>query len=75
MALAERRELKDWVSIYHCGHEWNLINSFEIETFDLADLKWCQADSCIMVWDTPLENKILVYSGMTGEVLMRYSPS
>jgi hypothetical protein len=75
MALAERRELKDWISIYYSGHEWNLINSFEVETFDLADLKWCKADSCILVWDTPLENKILAYSAMTGEVLMRYNPS
>ena len=38
MAFAERRDLKDWVSIYYTGNDWKLVNTFEVETFDLADL-------------------------------------
>jgi hypothetical protein len=73
MALAERRELKDWVSIYYTGNDWKLVNTFEVETFDLNDLIWTKADSAILVWDTPLENKIVVYSAMTGEPLAKHT--
>mmetsp|Transcript_33072 Transcript_33072/g.32200 ORF Transcript_33072/g.32200 Transcript_33072/m.32200 type:complete len:133 (+) Transcript_33072:180-578(+) len=38
MAFAERRELKDWVSIYYAGYDWKMVNTFEVETFDLMDL-------------------------------------
>ena len=38
MAFAERRDFKDWVSIYYTGNDWKLINTFEVDTFDLADL-------------------------------------
>jgi hypothetical protein len=72
MALTERTNLKDVISIYYCGHDWSIVNSFEVETFDLADIKWCKADTALLIWDTPLENKILVYSAMTGEVLARH---
>jgi hypothetical protein len=72
MALAERRDLKDWVSIYYAGNDWKLVNTFEVETFDLHDLMWTREDTAILVWDTPLESKILIYSAMTGEVLARH---
>lgn len=29
VCIAERRECKDWVSIYYAGHDWKLVNSFE----------------------------------------------
>lgn len=66
MALSERRDLKDWVSIYYTASDWKLVNTFEVNTFDLADIKWCKKDSAILVWDTPLENKLFVYSALTG---------
>lgn len=75
MAFAERRELKDWVSIYYTGNDWKLVNTFEVHTVDLSDLMWCKQDSAILVWDTPLENTVIVYSAMTGEVLARHHPS
>lgn len=52
-----------------------MVNTFELETFDLNDLKWCRQDSAILVWDTPLENSIFLYSAMTGEILQKHSPS
>lgn len=66
MAISERRDLKDWVSIYYTASDWKLVNTFEVNTFDLADIKWCKKDSAILVWDTPLENKLFVYSALTG---------
>lgn len=52
-----------------------MVNTFEVDTFDLNDLRWCRQDSAILVWDTPLENSILLYSAMTGELLQKHSPS
>jgi hypothetical protein len=41
MALAERREAKDWISIYYTSADWKLVNTFEVDVFDLADIMWC----------------------------------
>jgi len=71
MAIAERREAKDWVSIYYTGQEWKLVNTFEVDTFDLTDIMWCKEDTSILVYDSPLEAKILIYSAMTGECLVK----
>lgn len=73
LALAERREGKDWVSIYWAIGEWKLINTFEVDTFDMQDLSWCKQDTSIMVYDSALEAKILVYSSLTGECLVRHN--
>ena len=54
MALAERNDCKDYIGIYYCG-DWKLMNHFEVETTDLADLKWAKDDTAIIVWDTPIE--------------------
>lgn len=74
MALAERRESKDWVAIYFTGNDWKLVNNFEVETFDLTDLMWCKEDTSILVYDTPLESRICIYSAMTGECLAKHNP-
>ena len=75
MALAERREMKDWVSIYYTAYDWKLVNTFEVETLDMNDLQWCKLDSAILVWDTPLENKLIIYSALTGEPLAKHMPA
>ena len=75
MALAERREAKDWVSIYYTGNDWKLINAFEVDTFDLADIMWTKEDTAILVYDTPLEAKVLIYSVMTGEIVAKHNMS
>ena len=36
LALLERHDSKDWVSIYYAGHDWKLINNFEV-TGDMLD--------------------------------------
>lgn len=75
-ALLERRESKDWVSIYFAGADWKLVTTFEAnEAFDAADLAWCREDTAILVYDTPLEAKFWVYSAMTGDCLVRQNLS
>ena len=54
MALAERNDCKDYVGIYYCG-DWKLMNHFQVETIDLADLAWSKDDTAIIVWDNPVE--------------------
>jgi hypothetical protein len=72
MMLVERRESKDWISIYYTGADWKMVNTFDVETFDLIDAMWCKEDTAIMVYDTPLEAKILIYSALTGECIVKH---
>lgn len=72
MALAERREAKDFIGIYYVG-DFSLINHFSVETQDLNDLTWTKDDTCIIVWDNCLECKFLVYSP-TGNILATHNP-
>jgi hypothetical protein len=61
MALAERRESKDFIGIYYCG-DWTLVNYFEVKTYDLQDIAWTKDDTAIVVWDNCLECRLLIYS-------------
>jgi hypothetical protein len=73
-ALAERKDAKDVIGIYYAGNEWKMINQIEVDTFDLQEIKWINGDSAIMVYDTALECKILIYSAATTDLLVRYEP-
>ncbi|XVF11266.1 hypothetical protein REPUB_Repub08aG0012000 [Reevesia pubescens] len=35
---------------------------FAVDTLDLADSQWSPDDSAIVIWDSPLEYKVLIYS-------------
>jgi len=72
MALAERRETKDYIGIYYCG-DWKLVNYILADTYDLHDLKWSPDNSVIICWDTPLEYKLLVYCPAQG-LVAKYQP-
>lgn len=72
VAIAERREYKDWISIYYGGLDWKLMNTFETDTLDLTDLFWTKEDSAVLVYDSPLESKILLYSAMTGDLIAKH---
>ena len=70
--MLERRESKDWVSIYFAGGDWKLVTTFEAsEAFDAADIAWCREDTAVLVYDSPLEARFWVYSAMTGDCLVR----
>jgi len=66
MALAERQNCKDVVSIYYADNDWKMVNTFDVETMDMSDLKWTMNDGAIIVWDNPIESRFIVYSAMTG---------
>ena len=71
MALAERRNCKDYISIIACD-SWQLLKNFETETNDLADLAWSPNGRVLAVWESNLEYKLLLYS-LDGRLLSAYS--
>ena len=48
--MAERHNFKDYVSLFACDG-WRWLNHFEVETKDLADLKWSPDGKALCVWD------------------------
>ncbi|KAL7748739.1 GTP-binding protein Rho1 [Sorochytrium milnesiophthora] len=58
VAVAERHDVKDYVSVYDT-ETWTLVQRFQTETNDLADLAWSPCGTFIAVWDTNLEFKML----------------
>ncbi|TRY99425.1 hypothetical protein DNTS_022984 [Danionella cerebrum] len=71
MALAERRECKDYISVFVCD-DWHLLRHFESETQDLSGVEWSPNGCVLAVWDSCLEYKILLYS-LDGRLLSCYS--
>ena len=72
MALAERDSCKDFVGLYYCG-DWKLMNHFQTDTVDLADLMWTGDDTAIVVWDSAVECRLLIYSPTQG-LLAKHEP-
>ncbi|XP_075461025.1 WD repeat-containing protein WRAP73 isoform X2 [Ascaphus truei] len=70
MALAERRDCKDYISIFVCN-DWRLLRHFETETHDLTGIDWAPNGCVLAVWDTCLEYKVLFYS-LDGRLLSTY---
>uniref|UniRef100_A0A3P8TAM6 WD repeat containing, antisense to TP73 n=1 Tax=Amphiprion percula TaxID=161767 RepID=A0A3P8TAM6_AMPPE len=71
MALAERRDCKDYVCVFVCD-DWHLLRHFETETQDLAGLEWSPNGCVLAVWDSCLEYMVLLYS-LDGRLLSTYS--
>ncbi|KAL0445923.1 UNVERIFIED_CONTAM: WD repeat-containing protein WRAP73, partial [Sesamum latifolium] len=44
---------------------------FAVDTLDLSDIQWSPDDSAIVIWDSPLEYKVLIYSP-DGRCLSKY---
>ncbi|XP_060057297.1 WD repeat-containing protein WRAP73 isoform X3 [Erinaceus europaeus] len=70
MALAERRDCRDHVSVFVCS-DWQLLRHFDTDTQDLAGLEWAPNGCVLAVWDSCLEYKILLYS-LDGRLLSTY---
>ncbi|KAK0041313.1 WD repeat-containing protein WRAP73 [Biomphalaria pfeifferi] len=71
MALAERRDCKDHISIFSC-QAWSLVRHFESETDDLGGLQWSPDSRVLCVWDSCFTYKVLLYS-LDGRCLSKFS--
>ncbi|KAL2540029.1 Transducin/WD40 repeat-like superfamily protein [Abeliophyllum distichum] len=69
-AICTRRDCKDYVNLLPC-HTWEIMGVFAVDTLDLADIQWSPDDSAIVIWDSPLEYKVLIYSP-DGRCLSKY---
>lgn len=79
MCLAERKEkeCKDQISIYYAGHDFKLVNCFDVsgEIFDLTDCKFVMKNTAILVQDSSIESKFVIYSAMTGRPIAIHTPN
>ena len=71
MALVERRDCKDYVSLFHCG-DWQLVRNFPIDTKDVAGLAWSPDGKVLCVWESVLDYRVLLYS-IDGRCMASYS--
>ena len=71
MALAERRDCKDHVSIFDCNN-WQLLRNYPVDTEDLAGLAWSPNGKVLCIWDSILYYKVLLYS-LDGRHIATYS--
>ncbi|KAG9149858.1 hypothetical protein Leryth_022098 [Lithospermum erythrorhizon] len=69
-AICTRRDCKDYVNLISC-HTWEIVSVFAVDTIDVADIQWSPDDSAIVIWDSILEYKVLIYSP-DGRCLSRY---
>ena len=72
MALAERHNGRDFIGIYFTG-DFSLVSHFQVATFDLENLLWTKDSTSLIVIDTPLEVKFLVYTP-TGNLIASHEP-
>ncbi|CAB4300403.1 unnamed protein product [Prunus armeniaca] len=69
-AICTRRDCKDYINLLSC-HTWEIMGVFAVDTLDLSDTEWSPDDSTIVIWDSPLEYKVLIYSP-DGRCLYKY---
>nr|CAD1835072.1 unnamed protein product [Ananas comosus var. bracteatus] len=65
-----KRDCKDYINLLSC-HSWEIMGVFAVDTIDLAGVEWSPDDSAIVVWDSLLEYKVLIYSP-DGRCLFKY---
>ncbi|KND00317.1 uncharacterized protein SPPG_04641 [Spizellomyces punctatus DAOM BR117] len=70
-ALAERKDCKDYLSIYDC-EDWTLLKRFALDTNDLEDIAWSPDGRFIAAWETMLDYKIHIYYP-DGRLIKSYS--
>ncbi|XP_040947724.1 WD repeat-containing protein WRAP73 isoform X3 [Gossypium hirsutum] len=69
-AICTRRDCKDYINLLSC-HSWEIMGVFAVDTLDMTDIQWSPDDSAIVIWDSPLEYKVLIYSP-DGRCLFKY---
>ncbi|KAK4839388.1 hypothetical protein QYF36_021579 [Acer negundo] len=69
-AICTRRDCKDYINLLSC-HTWEIMGVFAVDTLDMADIEWSPDDSTIVIWDSLMEYKVLIYSP-DGRCLSKY---
>ncbi|ONK73503.1 uncharacterized protein A4U43_C04F32290 [Asparagus officinalis] len=69
-AVCTRRDCKDYINLLSCD-SWKIMGAFAVDTTDLAGVEWSPDDSALVIWDSLLEYKVLIYSP-DGRCLFKY---
>ncbi|KAJ3681824.1 hypothetical protein LUZ60_014397 [Juncus effusus] len=69
-AVCTRKDCKDYVNLLSCN-SWEIMRTFGVDTIELAGVEWAPDDSAIVVWDSLLEYKVLIYSP-DGRCMFKY---
>ena len=72
MALAERRDCKDYISIFN-AEKWSLVHHFPLDTKDLIGLSWSPNGGVICAWDSCLYYQLFLYT-LDGRRISSYTP-
>lgn len=73
LALLERHEGKDFITIFKCGDgEFKTLSHFSIDTKNAVDLLWSSNSEYICTWDSLLAYNVLVYRP-NGQLVKSYS--
>ena len=73
MAIAIRKQIKDYVEIYD-SENYSLESSFLCNTTDLENISWSKDNSFILVWeDSTYDCKLYIYS-LSGNLIMINEP-
>lgn len=71
LAMLIRNDCSDSIGIFRTSDAWEQCAGFEVDTTDAAGISWCPDDSCIAVWDNPLNYKLLLYN-IEGSMVAQY---
>merc|ERR1719464_408571 len=76
MALIQKKsDCKNTITVFYAGHDWKIVNGFEInDVHDPRDCKWVMGNMGIMVQDNPIECQFVIYSAMTGSIIVKHTP-
>lgn len=69
-AICTRRDCKDYINLLSCN-SWEIMGVFAVDTLDLADVGWSPDDSAVVIWDSPLEYKVMKFFLFIAFVLCR----
>lgn len=72
LALLLRHDCKDSVAIFSASDEWEQCAAFEVDTADAAGISWCPDNSCLAVWDNPLNYHVKLFS-IDGSMIGQFS--
>ncbi|ORZ38988.1 WD40-repeat-containing domain protein [Catenaria anguillulae PL171] len=72
LAVLDRVDCKDFVCIYDAAG-WEMVKRFAIDTNDADNLAWSPDGRHLVVWDSLLDFKVLIYSP-EGNLMHTYAP-
>lgn len=74
LALLERRDYQDCISIFNVSSNWQLHKHFQCKTEDANGVEWIPDGSGIVVWESLIPNNLIVYD-LQGEKKAVFQPT